>query len=162
MFNKLQSYREEIEESHRQTSTNHRFKPIPPIHSNSPTMMSPSFNPSSTSSFRCPNPRNGCECTTQFANHLMTDQHHYNNYNNNSRVPQFSSYSVRCPTPPPIIERYVERAVTPEPDIIEKILVKPQPQKYIERIIEKPRVPPPIIKCKVEFEPPKPPIYKTR
>lgn len=110
-------------------------------------------NVTTSSSARCcGNPRPGCECTSDFVSHIIEKP----------RQPNFSTYSVRCPTPPPIVERYVERAPTPEPDIIEKVLIKPQPQKYIERIIEKPRVPPPIIKCKEVIEPPKPPIYKTK
>jgi hypothetical protein len=28
---------------------------------------------------------------------------------------------IRCPTPPPIYERFIERVPTPEPEIIERV-----------------------------------------
>ena len=35
-----------------------------------------------------------------------------------------------------MIQRVVERAPTPEPDVVERVIVRPQPQQLIERIIE--------------------------
>ena len=97
-----------------------------------------------------------CPCSSDFVTCVETTTH------SKSRAPTFSSYTIRCPTPPPIVERFVERAPTPEPDVIERVIVKPQPQRYIERIIEKPRIPPPVIINKEVTEPAKPPIYKTK
>ncbi|RNA38618.1 hypothetical protein BpHYR1_012062 [Brachionus plicatilis] len=69
---------------------------------------------------------------------------------------------IRAPTPPPVIQRVVERAPTPEPDIVERVIVRPQPQQLIERIIERPRTPPPRIIDKEICEPAPPPIVRTR
>ncbi len=35
----------------------------------------------------------------------------------------YSREMIRCPTPPPIYERFVERAPTPEPEIIERVSI---------------------------------------
>ena len=69
---------------------------------------------------------------------------------------------IRAPTPPPVIQRVVERAPTPEPDVVERVIVRPQPQQLIERIIERPRTPPPKIIDKEICEPAPPPIVRTR
>ena len=69
---------------------------------------------------------------------------------------------IRAPTPPPVIQRVVERAPTPEADIVERVIVRPQPQQLIERIIERPRTPPPKIIDKEICEPAPPPIVRTR
>lgn len=69
---------------------------------------------------------------------------------------------IRAPTPPPVIQRVVERAPTPEADVVERVIVRPQPQQLIERIIERPRTPPPKIIDKEICEPAPPPIVRTR
>jgi len=69
---------------------------------------------------------------------------------------------IRAPTPPPVIQRVVERAPTPEADVVERVIVRPQPQQLIERIIERPRTPPPRIIDKEICEPAPPPIVRTR
>jgi len=61
-----------------------------------------------------------------------------------------------------VIQRVVERAPTPEPDVVERVIVRPQPQQLIERIIERPRTPPPKIIDKEICEPAPPPIVRTR
>lgn len=69
---------------------------------------------------------------------------------------------IRIATPPPVIHRVVERARTPEPEVIERVIVRPQPQQVIEKIIERPRTPPPkIINTEVN-EPAPAPIVRTR
>jgi len=70
--------------------------------------------------------------------------------------------TIRAPTPPPIIQRVVERAPTPEADVFERIIIRPQPQQLIERIIERPRTPPPRIIEKEICEAAPPPIVRTR
>ena len=65
-------------------------------------------------------------------------------------------------TPPPVYECVVERAPTPEPDIVQRIIVRPQPQVYIDKIVEYPRRPPPRIVDQEVIEPPPPPIVRTR
>ncbi|KAL7675163.1 hypothetical protein ACOME3_001428 [Neoechinorhynchus agilis] len=69
---------------------------------------------------------------------------------------------LRMPTPPPILRRIVERAPTPTPFVIERVIIKPSPQRIVERIIERPQTPPPKIVEKEVFETPPPPIIKTR
>lgn len=69
---------------------------------------------------------------------------------------------VRAPTPPPIIKRVVERAPTPEPPVMERVIIRPQAQEIVERVIEQPRTPPPrIIEKEMQEEAP-PPIVRTR
>ncbi len=90
---------------------------------------------------------------------------------------------VRAPTPPPLIQRVVEREPTPEPVVVErvsifvhflknsnhifeklwhKVIVKPKPQRVIERVIERPSTPPIKIIDKEIDEPEPPPIIRTR
>ena len=66
----------------------------------------------------------------------------------------------RDPTPPPIVQRVVKRNPTPPGDIIERVVVKRQPQTIIERITEQPRKPPPRVIERVESEPAPPPIVR--
>jgi hypothetical protein len=67
---------------------------------------------------------------------------------------------LREPTPPPIVRRCVKRNPTPPGDIIERVLVKKQPQTIIERITEQPRKPPPRVVERIEIEPCPPPIFR--
>ena len=67
---------------------------------------------------------------------------------------------VRDPTPEPIVKRCVKRNPTPPGDVIERIIVKRQPQQIIERVTEQPRKPPPKVVERVENEPPPPPIVR--
>ncbi|CAF1623958.1 unnamed protein product [Rotaria magnacalcarata] len=69
---------------------------------------------------------------------------------------------VRTRTPPPIIKRVVERAPTPEPTIMERVIIRPQAQEIVERVIEQPRTPPPRIVQKEMQEEAPPPIVRTR
>jgi len=69
---------------------------------------------------------------------------------------------VRCPTPPPIIKRVVERAPTPEAPVMERVIIRPQAQEIVERVIEQPRTPPPRIIQKEMHEEAPPPIVRTR
>ncbi|CAF1171299.1 unnamed protein product [Adineta steineri] len=69
---------------------------------------------------------------------------------------------VRARTPPPIIKRVVERAPTPEALVMERVIIRPQPQEIVERVIEQPRTPPPRIIQKEMHEEAPPPIVRTR
>lgn len=63
-------------------------------------------------------------------------------------------------TPPPQVETCYSRDPTPEPDIIEKIIIKKCPQRIIENITQKPKKPPPRVIFRVHYEPPPPPIVR--
>ena len=67
---------------------------------------------------------------------------------------------IRDPTPEPVVKRCVKRLPTPPGDVIERIIVKRQPQQIIERVTEQPRKPPPKVVERVENEPPPPPIVR--
>ena len=67
---------------------------------------------------------------------------------------------LRDPTPEPVVKRCVKRLPTPPGDIIERIIIKRQPQQIIERVTEQPRKPPPKVVERVENEPPPPPIVR--
>ena len=67
--------------------------------------------------------------------------------------PRKSCDRIREPTPAPIVKRCVKRNPTPAGDIIERIIVKRQPQTIIEQITEQPRKPAPRVVERVEFEP---------
>ncbi len=67
---------------------------------------------------------------------------------------------VRDPTPEPIIKREVKRNPTPPGDVIERVVVKRQPQQIIERVTEQPRKPAPKVIERVENEPCQPPIIR--
>ena len=60
---------------------------------------------------------------------------------------------LRDKTPEPIIKKCVTRLPTPEPDVIEKVIVRRQPQVILECVYEQPNKPPPIIKYRCEYEP---------
>ncbi|CAF1071318.1 unnamed protein product [Rotaria sordida] len=69
---------------------------------------------------------------------------------------------VRASTPPPIIKRVVERAPTPEPAMMERVIIRPQAQEIVERVIEQSHTPPPrLIQKEMQEEAP-PPIVRTR
>jgi hypothetical protein len=65
---------------------------------------------------------------------------------------------IREITPAPIVKRCIKRNPTPPGDIIERVIVKRQPQTIIERITEQPRKPCPRVIERVEFEPAPPPL----
>ncbi|UJR09119.1 hypothetical protein I4U23_013366 [Adineta vaga] len=79
-----------------------------------------------------------------------------------TRDMQCSRDVVRAQTPPPIIKRVVERAPTPEALVMERVIIRPQPQEILERVIEQPRTPPPRIIQKEMHEEAPPPIVRTR
>ncbi len=74
--------------------------------------------------------------------------------------PRKSVDRVRDPTPEPIIKREVKRLPTPPGDVIERVVVRRQPQQIIERVTEQPRKPPPKIVERIENEPAPPPIIR--
>jgi hypothetical protein len=67
---------------------------------------------------------------------------------------------IRDPTPPPVVKREVKRLPTPPGDVIERVVVKRQPQTIIERVTEQPRKPPPKFIERCENEPAPPPIVR--
>jgi hypothetical protein len=66
----------------------------------------------------------------------------------------------RDPTPEPIIRQERRRNPTPPGDVVERIIVKRQPQEIIERVTEQPRKPAPQVLERVELEGPPPPLVK--
>ncbi len=74
--------------------------------------------------------------------------------------PKRNTERVRDPTPEPVIKREVKRNPTPPGDIIERVVVKRQPQQIIERVVEQPRKPPPKVVERVENEPAPAPIIR--
>jgi len=99
--------------------------------------------------------------------------------NQTSFAPQFSAQSddmtacrvsparvqtdtVREPTPAPIVRQEVERAPTPEGDIVERTVYKREPQEIIEKVIQQPRKPAPRTVVKVVQEPRPAPITRTK
>lgn len=69
---------------------------------------------------------------------------------------------IRARTPPAIVRRIVTRQPTPEPEVVEKLIVVPEPQRVIEKIIQRPRTPPPVTVTRRVTEPAPPPIVTTR
>jgi hypothetical protein len=69
---------------------------------------------------------------------------------------------IRARTPPAIVRRIVTREPTPEPAVVEKLIVVPEPQRVIEKIIERPRTPPPVTVTRRISEAAPPPIVTTR
>ena len=67
---------------------------------------------------------------------------------------------IRDPTPEPIVKRCVKRLPTPPGDVIERIIVKRQPQQIIERVTEQPRKPAPRVVERIEHEPAPAPIIR--
>ncbi|CAF2526428.1 unnamed protein product [Rotaria sp. Silwood2] len=79
-----------------------------------------------------------------------------------TRETRCSQDIVRAATPPPIIKRVVERAPTPEPPTMERVIIRPQAQEIVERVIEQSYTPPPrFIQKEMQEEAP-PPIVRTR
>ena len=81
---------------------------------------------------------------------------------NDCRVspPRKSCDRIREPTPAPIVKRCVKRNPTPPGDIIERVIVKRQPQTIIEQITEQPRKPAPRVVERCEQEPAPAPIVR--
>ena len=71
-----------------------------------------------------------------------------------------------APEPAPQIEFVRQRLPDPPPDVIDRVLVVPQPKKYIYQVVEVPSKPPPIIQERVVHQPPNAPVcggtYKVR
>ena len=67
---------------------------------------------------------------------------------------------LRDPTPAPVVRQERKRLPTPPGDVIERVLVKRQPQQIIERVTEQPRKPPPKVIERCENEPAPPPIVR--
>ncbi len=93
----------------------------------------PSFQPG-------PPPPCGCDCTVS--------------------PPRRQVERFRDPTPEPIIRQERRRNPTPPGDVLERVIVKRQPQEIIERITEQPRKPAPQVLERIELEGPPPPLVK--
>ena len=74
--------------------------------------------------------------------------------------PRKTCNRIREPTPEPIVKRCVKRNPTPPGDIIERIIIKRQPQTIIERVTEQPRKPAPKVIERSETEPAPAPIIR--
>lgn len=63
-----------------------------------------------------------------------------------------------APEPPPQIQVVRKRLPDPPPDVIERVVVVPQPKQYIYQVVEVPTKPPPIIKQRVVHQQPNTPL----
>lgn len=63
-----------------------------------------------------------------------------------------------APEPAPQIEYVRHRLPDPPADVIDRVVVVPQPKKYIYQVVEIPSKPPPIIQDRVVHQPPNAPI----
>lgn len=61
-----------------------------------------------------------------------------------------------APEPAPEIQVVRQRLPDPPPDIIERVVVVPQPKKYVYQVVEVPTKPPPVIKQRVVQQAPNP------
>lgn len=63
-----------------------------------------------------------------------------------------------APEPAPQVQVVRQRLPDPPPDVIERIVVVPQPKKYVYQVVEVPTKPPPVIQQRVVHEPPNQPL----
>ena len=61
-----------------------------------------------------------------------------------------------APEPPPQIEVVRQRLPDPPPDVIERVVVVPQPKKYVYQVVEVPSKPPPVVQQRVVQQAPNP------
>lgn len=63
-----------------------------------------------------------------------------------------------APEPPPQIQVIRSRLPDPPPDVIERVVVVPQPKQYVYQVVEVPTKPPPIIQQRVVHQSPNTPL----
>ena len=73
------------------------------------------------------------------------------------RQGRFRQQTIRLPDEPPRRKEVRQRLLTPEPDLLERLLIRRQGQDVIEEIIEEPFTPPPRIEEKIVYEESGPP-----
>jgi hypothetical protein len=80
-------------------------------------------------------------------------------------VPVQTNYQQRhfqeiyyAPEPPPQIQVIRQRLPEPPPDVIDRVVVVPQPKKYVYQVVEVPSKPPPVIQQRFVHEAPNTPL----
>ncbi|CAF1084959.1 unnamed protein product [Adineta steineri] len=63
-----------------------------------------------------------------------------------------------APEPPPQIQVVRQRLPDPPPDVIERVVVVPQPKQYVYQVVEVPTKPPPVIQERVVHQSPNAPV----
>ncbi|CAF2430205.1 unnamed protein product [Rotaria sp. Silwood2] len=63
-----------------------------------------------------------------------------------------------APEPAPQIQVVRQRLPDPPPDVIDRVVVVPQPKKYVYQVVEIPTKPPPVIQQRVVHESPSAPL----
>jgi hypothetical protein len=63
-----------------------------------------------------------------------------------------------APEPAPQVQVIRQRLPEPPPDVIERVMVVPQPRQYIYQVVEVPSKPPPIIQERVVHQSPQAPV----
>ena len=63
-----------------------------------------------------------------------------------------------APEPAPQVQVIRQRLPDPPPDVIERVLVVPQPKQYIYQVVEVPTKPPPVIQQRVVHQSPNAPL----
>lgn len=63
-----------------------------------------------------------------------------------------------APEPPPQIQVVRSRLPDPPADVIERVVVVPQPKQYVYQVVEVPTKPPPIIRQRVVHQSPSSPL----
>lgn len=63
-----------------------------------------------------------------------------------------------APEPAPQVQVIRSRLPDPPPDVIERVLVVPQPRQYIYQVVEVPAKPPPVIQQRVVHQSPNAPV----
>ncbi|CAF4500038.1 unnamed protein product [Rotaria socialis] len=81
----------------------------------------------------------------------------------NAPVVLDSTYQARhfqevyyAPEPAPEIQVVRQRLPDPPPDVIERVVVVPQPKKYVYQVVEVPTKPPPVVQQRVVHQAPNP------
>lgn len=80
-------------------------------------------------------------------------------------VPTYNDYQSRhfqevyyAPEPPAEVQVVRSRLPDPPPDVIERVVVVPQPKKYVYQVVEVPAKPPPVIQQRVVHQSPNQPL----
>lgn len=78
-------------------------------------------------------------------------------YHNRPRQGRIRREAIRLPDQPGVVRQVRHRVSTPEPDILERIYIRRQPNEIVEEIIEEPTTPPPRLHERTIIEPSGPP-----
>jgi hypothetical protein len=69
---------------------------------------------------------------------------------------QYHQEVYYAPEPPPQIQFVRQRLPDPPPDVIERVVIVPQPKQYVYQVVEVPTKPPPVVKQRVVHQSPNP------